>query len=368
MNDYYSRLRRTLAAVDMKPVDKIPYSYSGPAYVAKRQKLPMKDYISDFPRAAGAVVDFLKAHPGIDSLHTPITAPYLISTTWLSKVCLPGIELPDDELWQVDEREVLLFDDYNKILETGYGPWVDEVLKNRLGDPLGKAKGFFEYQPEAVRRVAEAGVPVFSGVSYSSPLERFCGGRTLMKFFLDLHEEPDLIKRVFDAVQEYLLGEFISAVKRQKPIATWIGGWRVAPELMSHEMWTKYAWAYLKPAIIAATELGVVPVLHFDSSWDREIETLRELPPRKCILMLDGKTDMRRARAILDDRMCLLGDVPAGLLAFGTASEVYNYVTKLIEDVGPKTGLIVSSGCDNPINAKDDNVDAMIQATADYAV
>ena len=48
--------------------------------------------------------------------------------------------------------------------------------------------------------------------------------------------------------------------------------------------------------------------------------------------------------------------------------QVYEYVTKLIDDVGPKTGLIVSSGCDAALNARHENIDAMIQATLDYTV
>ena len=39
---------------------------------------------------------------------------------------------------------------------------------------------------------------------------------------------------------------------------------------------------------------------------------------------------------------------------------------KLIDDVGPKTGLIVCSGCDIPFNAKYENVKAMVDAAADY--
>ena len=111
-----------------------------------------------------------------------------------------------------------------------------------------------------------------------------------------------------------------------------------------------------------------MPVLHFDSCWERELETLKELPEKKCLLMLDGTTDMRKARAVLDDRMCLMGDVPSRMMAFSKPEEVYEYVTKLIDDVGPKTGLIVSTGCDCPLNAKDENVDAIIQATVDYHI
>jgi uroporphyrinogen-III decarboxylase len=84
--------------------------------------------------------------------------------------------------------------------------------------------------------------------------------------------------------------------------------------------------------------------------------------------MLDGTTDMRKAREVLDDRMCLMGDVPSNMLAYGSANDVYDYCTKLIRDVGPKTGLILSSGCDCPLNAKDENVDAMIQASLDFVV
>ena len=53
------------------------------------------------------------------------------------------------------------------------------------------------------------------------------------------------------------------------------------------------------------------------------------------------------------------------LLAFGTASEVYDYTHKLIDDVGPRTGLIVSSGGETPLNAKAEHVDAMVQAAWD---
>ena len=32
---YEARLARTLAAISMAPVDKIPFSYNGPAYLAR---------------------------------------------------------------------------------------------------------------------------------------------------------------------------------------------------------------------------------------------------------------------------------------------------------------------------------------------
>ena len=153
-----------------------------------------------------------------------------------------------------------------------------------------------------------------------------------------------------------------------KPLGCWVGGWRAAPELMSHDIWMEYCWPYLKKLAEAAVERGVMCFLHFDSCWDRELEMLKELPARSCVLMTDSTTDLRLAREKLGDHMCLMGDVPSSMLAFSTPNEVYNYVTKLIDDIGHDTGLIVSSGCDCPLNAKPENADAMIQATIDYSV
>lgn len=365
---YEKRLKRTINAVEMKPVDKIPFSYSGPAYLAKHQGLLIKDYITDFPRATDAVIGFSTAHPGIDTIQTPTMCPHGLTTLWLSKVHVPGEDLPDDELWQVDEREVIKFEDYEKIIKMGYGPWVMEVMQDRLGDPLRKMQNYIQSEPITARRLADAGLPVLNRGSVGSPFEGFCGGRTLMNFFMDLMEEPELVKMAFGKAQEFIMANLINQIAETKPTGVWVGGWRASPQLLSHDMWMEFVWPYLKPLLMATIDRGVIPVMHFDSCWESELETLKELPPRKCILMLDGSTDMRKARAVLGDRMCLMGDVPATMLAFGTENEVFNYVTKLIDDVGPKTGLIVSSGCDCPLNAKPENVRAMIDATAQFVV
>ena len=188
----------------------------------------------------------------------------------------------------------------------------------------------------------------------------------MVDFFVDTVEEPELLKKAMDAAWEVLLKNYLDGLN-PNCFGAWCGGWRAAPQLMSHDTWMEFVWPYLEEMILKTIEAGVTPVLHFDSCWDNELETLKTLPARKCVLMLDGFTDVRKAREVLDDRMCLLGDVPASMLAFGTASEVYDYCMKLFKDVGP-TGLMLSSGCDCPLNAKDENVDAMLQSTLDYRV
>ena len=369
MGLYDERLQRTFDAVSMKKVDKIPFSYSGPAYIARAQGLSIADALTKIDLATTAVIDFLHDHPGIDTMHNPVQNPYGLSILWLSQIKLPGEELPDDELWQLDEKELMTEEDYQTIIDEGYGPWAARFMKEKIGDPIGKMAPL---QPERAKVNArikeEADVAVINGALGGTPIEGFCGARTLMNFFMDIMDEPELVKAAMDKAFEFSFPNFCKTLETNKPIGTWVGGWRAAPNLMSHETFMEYVWPYEVQYVNAAIERGVLPILHFDSPWDSELETLRELPARKCLLMLDGSTDIRLAREVLGDHMAIQGDVPATLLAMGTENETYEYVTKLIDDVGSSTGLIVSSGCDCPLNAKKENVDAMVQATVDYQV
>jgi uroporphyrinogen-III decarboxylase len=76
-------------------------------------------------------------------------------------------------------------------------------------------------------------------------------------------------------------------------------------------------------------------------------------------------TDVRKFKALVGDRMALMGDVPASLLAAGTPDDIYKYVRNLVQDVGP-TGLILCPGCDAPINAKPENMEAFVAASLEY--
>ncbi len=67
----------------------------------------------------------------------------------------------------------------------------------------------------------------------------------------------------------------------------------------------------------------------------------------------------------MGDRMSLLGDVPPTLLTVGTPDDIYDYVHDLVRDIGP-TGLLLCPGCDAPINAKPENMEAFVAAGREF--
>ncbi len=110
---------------------------------------------------------------------------------------------------------------------------------------------------------------------------------------------------------------------------------------------------------------GITPVLHWDQDWTRDLVRLQELPAKKVILNPDGMTDLHKFKQLAGDRMAVMGDVPASMLAAGTPADVDKYVKGLIELFEGK-GLILCPGCDAPINAKPENMQALVEATHKY--
>ncbi len=117
----------------------------------------------------------------------------------------------------------------------------------------------------------------------------------------------------------------------------------------------------MKELVEIVAEEGGTPILHCDANWDREIERLLELPKARCILTLDGKTDIFRAKSILDGHMCLMGDVPPALLTLGTVDQVRAYCRRLLSELGPG-GYIMAQGCAVPPDAKFENVQALVDS------
>lgn len=365
---YEERLARIRKAVALEPVDKIPIAPCANAYWANQQGVPMKDYITNFELACTTNIDAMQALGGVDATQNVIFSPYLLGTQWLSKVAVPGKELGDNELWQVIECENMKAEDYDDILQNGFEDFYLRFMKERVDDNFTKLQPFFDYMSTAYKRFHEASIPCICDFLMITPFEFFCGGRSLECFFLDdLMKEPDKMDKVFALTMEYTLKDYRQKIIDSHATGVWIGGWRTAPSMISPAMWDRFVWPYFKKYTELCVEMDVIPIFHLDSDWTLALERFKELPAKKCILALDSKTDIRKARKILDGHMCILGDVPAELLAFGTYDEVYAHTHKLIDDIGP-VGYIVASGCDIPSNAKKENVQAMCDAANNYFV
>ncbi|MBE9541499.1 MAG: hypothetical protein IMF01_04200 [Proteobacteria bacterium] len=79
-------------------------------------------------------------------------------------------------------------------------------------------------------------------------------------------------------------------------------------------------------------------------------------------LSLDHKVDFVYAKKVLEDKVCLIGNLnPTDTLVFKNADEVYEEARALISAIGP-FNFILSSGCSIPGIAPSENIEAMVRA------
>jgi uroporphyrinogen-III decarboxylase len=365
---YQERLLRVNKAIRCEAVDRVPLIFQGTALAPRQMGLTMAEYVYNPLRGIDSHLDYMD-RLGVDGCNTP---PWYrpdvgLSVVWLSHLKMPGRELPDDALWQVEEKEVMSVDDYDTIINRGVGPFLEQYLPKVVD-----MREFLDGQAQTEKtnaimfqRVKERQYPIVTGAMSTIPFESLCGGRSMTSFFIDLFRIPQKVKAAMDAMMPMYIGMALEGVAKSGIRSTWIGGWRTASALLPPKFWNEFVFPYFQTFAQAMSEKDIVCIFHLDHNWTRDLGRFRELPEKKCILNLDGMTDIRKAREILGDHMAIMGDVPSPLLTTGEPDAVYKYVRDLIRDTGAK-GLLLCAGCDAPINARHENILAMYEAGREY--
>ena len=343
----------------------------GVAFAPRYMGMPIAEFCAD-PEAALqvtlATMDRLGGLDGANLAGGGRITPALTSL-WLSRLGVPGRDLPPDSLWQVREAQVMTTDDYDTIVEKGWTPFLMSYMP-RVIDP-SEFQAFIGWQMANGQRVQrlyrEHGYVVVcdAPVTPNLPFESFCGGRSMTRFMFDLYRMPDKVQAAMDVVLAEQLAQIKAAPRPMGIGGTWLGGWRAASALISPKLWNRFVWPYCLKLVDALVAAGVTPVLHWDQDWTRDLVRLQELPAKKCVLNPDGMTDLHKFKELVGDRMAVMGDVPATLFAAGTPEDICNYVRDLVRLFG-STGLILCPGCDAPINTRPENMEAFVAASREY--
>lgn len=356
------RQHRIMNAVALESPDRVPVVLEYSGFAAWVTNTPMAEFVRTPAKATQTMIEAYAKVGGGDAINYGSFSPYGLSYLFGAKVRVPGIDLAPNDMWQVVESELMTREDYDRILEIGWEPFFQEFLSQRVFDDASPGLLPDNQQSVDVRGLwAKHDVPVLCGGDVTSPFELLCGGRCLENFFLDLVEIPDKVAAVMGKIVPHLAKKISRRALARGFPTVWVGGWRAAPSMISPAMWERFVWPYFSRLVNEVLDLGLIPLLHLDSDWHRELSRFREFPRGKLIMALDGYTDIFKAKEILGGHMCLMGDVPPALLSFGSPEEVYAYSRRLITELGPE-GFILQSGCDIPANATLENVQAMVAA------
>ncbi|HEY5530381.1 MAG TPA: uroporphyrinogen decarboxylase family protein [Candidatus Anoxymicrobiaceae bacterium] len=291
---------------------------------------------------------------------------------------MPGLRgMPDDAEWMFMEKSVMEPSEYRDIAGHGALRWtVEKVLQTH--PHLKSPSTFLREGSGVVRDIMKVGrsaktwrrrgvEPLVAANLVFTPMEWMSMMlRGFNDFLFDMFRHPEEIKAASDAYKKTLwwigmAGVLTSGVRR-----VFMGGARTSATVISPKQFEELALPEWLETSEYFVKRGITPMLHLDSDWTAFFPYLKELPRGKCILNLDGSSDIFKAKEILGDHICIMGDVPAPLLKLGEPDEVDEYCRRLIKEVGADGGFILSSGCTVPIDAKPENVKAMIASVNRY--
>jgi uroporphyrinogen-III decarboxylase len=368
---YLQRLEKIKKTI-ISENDKVTTCFIGTATPPGHMGVSIAEYVANPDKGLDVFISYVneidKIAP-VDCLNIgyPVKINVGLSLAWLSNIKVPGRELPENSLWQVNEQKIMQESDYDFLINNGYDAFMGKILPQVVDmQELQEMMAYMQNNGfEMAKKYIAADLPIVSGGMSSPPFEMLCGARSMPQFFMDCYKMPDKVKAAMDVMLPHVIQTLIGQAKNANAIGAWVGGWRGASALVSRKIWDNLVWPYMYEIGMALIENDITPVFHLDQSWDRDIERFLEVPAKKCILNTDGMTDLRITRQKLGEHVSLMGDVPAQLLATGNPEEVQDYVISLLNDIGPK-GVFLTPGCDAPANAKFENMVASYQATQKF--
>jgi len=342
-----------------------------------------------------------------DMYRATITPGVALETLEARQYKLPGRGVPVDSTHQFVEGEYMKADEYDSLLDNPedyvfrtYIPRVYVALEafTQLPPLMSLLSGisstaefavpevaaafdtFFKAGREVARtgafadafekEMARMGFPSVGRGSTSTPFDRVSDFlRGMRGAMLDMYRQPDKLFRLLQAEERMLLQQIervVSNVRKGGNPRLFMPLHRGADGFMSSKQFETFYWPGLKKVILALVDGGLTPFVFFEGGYNQRLEYLRELPKGKVVAWFD-KTDMFKAKEVLGDRVCLMGNVPSSLLSVGTPQEVKDYSKKLIDIVGDGGGFIMSGGT-AIANVKPELVKLWIDYTREYGV
>ncbi len=374
LKETMTRKERIISAVNLKVPDRVPVAMWMIQFPLRYKGIPQSLGYKDPVVTIKALTDTFHDLGGYDGqIQGDSIWP---SSSWRISAAptpmhRPGQEGEENEALQAVEREIMTVEDYDKIIAKGWNGFCEEFLPRVTGRSLDKIdasqKKLLKVYVEDAKKWNGIDVPVMFGASTCDCQMILSLCRSFSKFTFDLYRIPDKVQAVMDAMVDDLIQNVINDSRATGIPWVFFPLERGSGAYYSLKIWERLGYPYLKRMVDAFVAEGLTTILHFDTDWTLNLPYLRDLPRTKCICELDSKTDIFKAKKILKDHMCIMGDVPASLLSLGTPEDVTAYCEKLIDVVGVGGGFILSTGCECPIDAKFENVKAMIDTAKNYA-
>lgn len=364
MSKIISSMDRIQKAIKCEAPDRIPTALRIDYCAARWAGISFQDFTLDPQKASQSIEWVFDNIGGWDAVDSTWTQGIRFTKLETLKMQIPGIALPPDRLPKIDEKPGMIAEDYDVAIKQGmYGLY--EIIRGRYDEryDANLEKEIYKSFAQIYRYWEQSkGAVPFRGGMTKLPIFQFGYSRGWPGFIKDIIKQPKKVKAACDAtfMDTVRMGENQSKSVGCKFIFVPAG--HASPTYMSRNMYDRYFFPYFKEACNQLVKDGFIPRLHLNLNWTPYLEHLLELPKKSCVAEIESITDLKKAKNILGDHMCICGGVPPHLLTRGTPQKVEEHCKQLINELGPD-GYILMNDDIVPINSQYENVKAMIDTS-----
>jgi hypothetical protein len=410
--DYKARATRLLDAMQLRKPERVPIVPSlgglAAAYCGYTQKDIMYDADKAIEVATKCTLDFqfdTKIAAGGAGFSIGKVGEALEDRLY----SWPGHGVADDNTFQFNEGEYMKAEEYDDLIQDPSDFWVRTCLPRVWGaaEPLAKLMPLSQMSEGSIWRfglpevqnalsklmmagqealawqqkisagnnkLTELGFPSLGGFSGGqghggAPFDYLGDGlRGTRGISRDLRRQPDKVLAALAAAAARKVREIHHSPGYRALGNCPVAGFalhRGADGWMSDEQFKTFYWPTLRQVSLALIEEGFIVRMFAEGGYESRLEIIRDLPRGRVIWYFD-RTDMAKAKDVLGDVACLMGNVPVSLIHSGTTEQVEAYCRKLIDTAGKGGGFILTTGASLDRNARVENVREMIRCTKEY--
>ena len=137
------------------------------------------------------------------------------------------------------------------------------------------------------------------------------------------------------------------------------------PDMISAEMYVKYALPYEKRVADVAHKAGTAYLIHICGNTDIILEHMLKIGADA--FEVDYKTDIHKIYNLLHDNTTFVGNIdPSSVLALGTPADVSNKTLELLDIYKDSNRFILNAGCAIPPTTPSENLKSMIDTARNY--
>jgi hypothetical protein len=361
--------------VNLEQPDRVGIAPFGEFYYGSLIDMSIEDMLMDPWKADEAFEVGYKKHGGFDMAEVGfLLAMYLnptpdIFSTFYFDWHLPGRERDPYDIPNLNERArenpFMKAEDYDLLMKHGLHRFFN-FRRAGVGDLGLLGQTMPDLAKIANKWREEYKVPTMVDAAINTPFTVLSQLRGSTNFMGDLRRYPDKVLAALDMLADGVIAAGLALAEMTQAKTVIIGAVRGSADFISPKMFEKFCLPYMVRAAHAAVEAGLRIQYHFDTNWTPMLEYFKDLPPKSGYLHLDERTNIFKAKEILGDHLCLLGNLKPSLFTLGTEEEVERQVKEIIDGCAAGGGLIISA--ELTADSRFELVDRMIQTTKEYGV